>query len=87
MPTSLLQPNESQFRTPGMAEAALRSEGEKRALYLSEMDKYYAGLEQRQKEMDQQHDQFLMGLEETKADREQRYTMFGEQLEWDRDKF
>ena len=84
---SLLQPAETQYSSPGMAAQALRSEGEKRALYLSEMDSFYAGLEQRQREQEQQDEQFRMSLEETIRSREQQGEQFGQQLGWEQERF
>lgn len=48
--TTIGLPNESQFRTPGMATAAYEAESSKRANYLTQMDQFYAGLKA-QKEM------------------------------------
>lgn len=85
---SAFLPGESAYRTPGAYTEAMRLEATKRATYLSQMDQFYAQLEEsaRQFDLGFEIEQERLSLEKERFGLEQQY--FGlaqEQLAWEKE--
>ena len=98
----LFMPAATYYKRPGAWETALRGEAAKQARYLSEMDQFYAGLDQAQKQFEEtmkwqkeKHEidvelQKWMSRRETRTGMERlqkQLDLRGKELAWEREKY